>query len=71
MNVETAQIVVNAFYGYVAAGILFAAWFVARGAARIDAKAGAGTVGFRMLVFPGAVALWPVLVVKILRRGST
>jgi len=46
---------------YIALGVVFALPFVARGIDRIDRAAGRGTVGFRIIVLPGVVALWPLL----------
>ena len=46
---------------YAAIGVVFAAAFVWKGAARIDPAAAGGTWGFRVLIFPGAAALWPLL----------
>lgn len=50
---------------YLAVGVLIAAYFVTRGAGRIDPNAQHGTWGFRLLIFPGAAALWPVLLRRI------
>jgi hypothetical protein len=49
---------------YGAAGFTFAIAFVARGAAAIDQSASGAPTGFRLLIFPGAAALWPVLLTK-------
>jgi hypothetical protein len=46
---------------YLALGFLFALAFAFRGAARIDGDAGEGSLGFRILILPGATALWPFL----------
>lgn len=46
---------------YAGLGALFAAAFVTRGAGRLDESARRGTWGFRVLIFPGAAALWPLL----------
>jgi hypothetical protein len=54
---------------YLAAGALFAAMFHAGGSARIDADAANGTWGFRVLVTPGVVLLWPVLLPRW-RQGA-
>ncbi len=59
MNVA-ADIVV-ALGAYAALGVVFALAFVTRGAQRIDPAAHTGTPGFRAAIFPGAVALWPLL----------
>ncbi len=61
---------VHAFELYVAIGIAFAVAFVLRGANRIDPSARTGTWGFRVLIFPGAAALWPLLLVRWLRADS-
>ena len=39
----------------------FAAPFVLRGAARIDPAARDVTVGFRLIIVPAVVTLWPIL----------
>ena len=46
---------------YAAVGLLFAGPFAAWGAGRTDPVARHGTWGFRILVIPGAAALWPLL----------
>ena len=50
--------------GYVAAGALFAAAFLTWGVSRIDPVARQGTLGFRLIILPGVVALWPLLLFK-------
>jgi len=49
-------------------GVAFAAWFLTRGLARLDPAAAHAPVTFRLLIAPGVVALWPVLLWK-LRSG--
>lgn len=56
-----AWILVSVAGVYVAIGVAFALFFVARGVGRIDPAAANGTLGFRILIFPGTVALWPLL----------
>ena len=46
---------------YLLPGVLFALPFVLRGAGRIDRAAVEGSLGFRLLIVPGAIALWPLL----------
>ena len=46
---------------YLAIGVVFGIAFVLRGAGRIDPSARNGTWGFRVLILPGAMALWPLL----------
>ncbi len=46
---------------YLAAGVVFALAFLARGVERIDPAAHGASFGFRCLIAPGVVALWPLL----------
>lgn len=61
MNASWAYWIVGALGVYVAVGLLFAVAFVAIGAARIDPGARGAPLGFRLLIFPASVALWPLL----------
>jgi hypothetical protein len=56
-----AHIVVWIAGTYLAAGTAFAAAFVTIGVQRIDPVARDGTWGFRVLIVPGVVLLWPLL----------
>lgn len=53
---------------YAVVGVAFAAWFATRGAGRLDPAATGGTGGFRLLLLPGAVVLWPYLAFRLLNR---
>lgn len=55
---------------YAALGVLFAIPFVVAGVGRIDPAARGGTIGFRLLIVPGVIALWPLLAQRW-RRGIT
>lgn len=65
-----AEAVVIALAVYGAAGVLFAVPFALKGAGAIDPAAKGGTWGFRVLTFPGVVALWPLMLVKWRRAGT-
>jgi len=56
-----ARTLVLAFYAYALAGTAFAAVFTVFGVQRIDRLAKGSGPGFRILIFPGSVALWPLL----------
>lgn len=64
-----AEAVVIALAVYGAAGVVFALPFAQKGAGAIDPAAKGGTRGFRVLTFPGVVALWPLLLVKWMRAA--
>lgn len=49
---------------YLAAGLLFATAFVSSGVQRVDPAARGAGLGFRLLIFPGVVALWPWLAIR-------
>ena len=56
---------------YLAVGLLFAPPFAFRYVGRLDPVAGRGTWGFRLLIIPGAVALWPLLLRRLLRGAES
>jgi hypothetical protein len=53
--------IVGAAGVYLGIGLLFAVVFAWRGVGRVDPAAAGGTPGFRVLIVPGAAALWPLL----------
>ena len=46
---------------YLACGLLFAILFLLLGVKKIDPHAAHGSWGFRLLIMPGAMAFWPLL----------
>ena len=56
-----AQLRVNGAGVYLLLGLAFAIACVRRGAGQIDPAAANGTLGFRLIILPGAVLLWPWL----------
>ena len=59
---------VNVLAVYAAVGLVFAIAFVWKGAGKIDPAAANGTIGFRLLIIPGTVALLPILARRWLHR---
>ena len=55
---------------YLAIGAGFAVFFATWGAQAIDPAAKGMPIAARLLILPGAMGLWPVLLVKWLRRQS-
>ena len=64
MSIETAQAIVGTLAGYLVLGLAFALAFVAWGAAAIDPAARGMPRLARLLIAPGAAALWPLLLWK-------
>jgi hypothetical protein len=58
---SVARACVLAFYAYALAGIVFAIFFITLGVQRIDTLAKGSSPVFRLLLFPGSAALWPLL----------
>jgi hypothetical protein len=52
---------------YASVGLLFALFFALRGAERYDPAVKNSPWGFRLLIVPGAMALWPFLIARTLR----
>jgi|SoiMethySBSTD1v2_1073268.scaffolds.fasta_scaffold40350_3 hypothetical protein len=70
MTQATAQLVVNTFAAYLTCGAIFAVMFLWRWVGRLDPLAVHGTLGFRLLVFPGVTALWPLFAIRLVRGDS-
>ncbi len=49
------------FYAYLGLGLLFALAFVGVGVTRVDPVARDSGPSFRLLLLPGAILLWPIL----------
>lgn len=64
MSAHAAQLVVILLAAYAGIGLAFATVFVFRGVGRIDPVAREAPIGFRLLIIPGAAALWPVLALR-------
>ncbi|MDX2040356.1 MAG: hypothetical protein SF097_03860 [Acidobacteriota bacterium] len=65
-----AQWMVNLAMAYAALGVAFAVAFVFYGVGKIDPAAKDAPLTFRLLIFPGVAALWPLLLKRWL-NGQT
>lgn len=61
MSITVANWVVGLAGLYLALGVVFAVPFLVRGLRRIDPATAGGTLGFKLVILPGVVALWPLL----------
>lgn len=62
-----AQWFVYALAAYGAAGLVFAALFVTLGVHKVDPVADQAPFGFRLIIFPGVAALWPLMLGRWVR----
>ena len=65
-----AALFVDALSLYVLLGVGFAVAFVCVGVKRIVSQAVGTGVGFRVLIFPGSVAFWPLLLRRWARGNA-
>ncbi|WP_460555680.1 hypothetical protein [Ferruginibacter profundus] len=49
---------------YLVAGFLFAICFLSKGIQKVDTTAHGSGWGFRLIIMPGTIVLWPVLLNK-------
>ncbi len=68
MSEQVARAILFAAYSYLSAGVI-AAFIITLGLSRIDSEAKGAGLAFRAIIFPGIVALWPMLLKRYL-RGS-
>lgn len=59
------------FYAYLAIGFVFGLWFVFRGIDRLDTDIHGSSWRTRLILLPGTVGLWPVLLRKLFQRSSS
>ena len=67
MTESVARLLIQMVILYLAAGVLFAVPFAWRGAGVLEPAAREATWGFRLLILPGAITLWPVLLLRWIR----
>jgi len=67
----SAEIFLVLISSYLLAGFLFALVFVVKGVDKIDDAAIGSSVGFRIIIFPGTMVLWPLLLKKWLKSSKT
>ena len=63
--------VLTAMDVYLALGLVFAIAFVIFGVGKIDGNAVKGSWGFRLLILPGCMALWPLLLKRWLQKSTS
>lgn len=65
------QIIPTIILIYLAIGLVFGIYFFIRGAAQIDELIKDSKWTVRLLLIPGAIGLWPLLLLKILNPSKT
>jgi hypothetical protein len=70
MPERIATVLVYLFYAYAAIGVLFAIVFLSRGVQKVDHQAAGAAIAFRLLIFPGVTAFWPLLLRRWLNASG-
>lgn len=71
MSEATATLLATLCTAYLALGAAFAVPFAWRWSGRLDSVARQGTRGFRLLLLPGSILLWPYLAYRVVTaRGD-
>ena len=55
---------------YLALGLLFSIFFVSRGVNKLDEGAHGAGIGFRLIILPGCMVFWPLLLKKWVNHQS-
>ena len=64
MTSSWAELVVGLVTMYAAAGAVFAVPFAVRGLTRIDPSGAGAPWSFRLLIVPGTIVFWPLLLLR-------
>ena len=58
------QIILIIVLIYLLAGVLFVIPFLLKGIVKVDEVAHGGSIGFKLIIIPGIIVFWPVLLKK-------
>ncbi len=58
------EILVYLFFLYLLIGLLFGLWFVFKGVHKVDRGMASAKWSMRLLLLPGSIGLWPVMLRK-------
>jgi hypothetical protein len=54
---------------YLLLGLLFVIPFLLKGLTTVDESAHGGTIGFKIIIIPGVIVFWPLLLRRWIRAG--
>jgi hypothetical protein len=63
------QIIIIAVSIYLLLGVLFVIPFLTKGITKVDEGAHGGTIGFKIIIIPGVIVFWLVLLNKWMRAN--
>ena len=53
---------------YLLLGVLFVIPFLIKGLTKVDEGAHGGSIGFKIIIIPGVIVFWPVLLRKWMKK---
>jgi hypothetical protein len=56
---------------YLLLGVFFVVPFLLKGLTKIDKGAHGGTIGFKIIIIPGVIVFWPILLNKWIKANAT
>jgi hypothetical protein len=65
-----AGIIETVMLTYLSLGFVFSIAFLTIGITKIDHAVKGSTWGFRLIIFPGVIVLWPVLLLKWINSSN-
>ena len=54
---------------YLIAGAVFVVPFLMKGLTKVDESAHGGTIGFKIIIIPGVIVFWPMLLSKWMKAS--
>jgi hypothetical protein len=58
------EIILLVVAAYLAVGVVFVIPFLVKGLTKVNSSAQGGTIGFKIIIIPGVIVFWPVLLSK-------
>jgi len=70
MYTQIANALMAAIYIYLAIGFFVGTALISFGLSRVDSETSGSGLGFRLVILPGVIALWPLLLRRTIRGGG-
>jgi len=61
-------LLIDLMFLYFGIGLLFGVWFVIAGASKLDEGVKGTPWHFRLILLPGSILIWSILLFKLMRR---
>jgi len=68
MTEDLLNIFISVIGLYFFIGFLFGLYFIVKGVTRLDHDAKGTSFWFRLIILPGSIGLWPILLAKMIKR---